>query len=267
MVRRNTSLLPVQPVGIFFDGGPNLLRFQRQSRSQASHGARDVNAEQDAANIEDDGAELGDCHGLVALWMGSGFGASVAGSTERVPRAIDAYNRGKHGNHYNEDNDVMDALADIRDRTAQGVATKNHGADPKDPAKNVKNQIAGIRHLCCTGDWRTEGSHDGNKAGKDDSAAAIFFIEVMGALKMVPAEEKRIFAAVQSGAVKEANPVAKLVAHDGAEHHGQKKPLQGDDAGSGEYSRGDEQGITRKKKSYKKPRFDKDDRADKRRAA
>src|SRR2546427_1780007 len=115
IVRRNTSLLPIQPMRIIFDGGPHLLRRQRQPGSQASHGARDVNADQDAANIEDDSAELGDYHGLITFWMGIGAGAD---STKLMPGTIDAYDRGKQRNHDYNGNDVMDALTNIRDRAA-----------------------------------------------------------------------------------------------------------------------------------------------------
>jgi len=118
IVRRNTSLLPIQPMRIIFDGGPYLLRRQRQPGSQASHGARDVNADQDAANIENDSAELGDYHGLITFWMGIGAGAVVVDSTKLMPGTIDAYDRGKQRNHDYNGNDVMDALTNIRDRAA-----------------------------------------------------------------------------------------------------------------------------------------------------
>jgi len=117
IVRRNTSLVPIQPVGIFFDRGPHFLRRKSQSGSQANHGARDVNADQDAPNIEDDSAELGDRHSLVAFWMRSGAGALAAG-TERMPGTIDTYYRGKYGKHDDDGNDVMDARTNIRDRAA-----------------------------------------------------------------------------------------------------------------------------------------------------
>src|SRR5229473_2728793 len=164
--------------------------------------------------------------------MGSDAGVLSAGSAELMPGTIDAYYCGKHRNHDNNGNDVMDALTNIRDRAAKRVAAENHGADPEDPSKNVKGQVAGVGHLCGAGDGWTEGSNDGNKAGEDDGPAAIFFIEIMGALKVASPKEKRVFAAVQGCACRAANPVANLVAHDGAEHDRQEQPLQGDDAGS-----------------------------------
>src|SRR5260370_3622158 len=121
----------------------------------------------------------------------------------------------------------MDASADIRNRAAQRVAAENHGADPKNPSKNVEGQVAGVRHLCRTGDGRAEGSNDGNEARENDGTAAIFFVEVVGALKMAAPEEERVFAAVESCTCRAANPVADLIAHDGASITGKRSPLRG----------------------------------------
>jgi len=113
-----------------------------------------------------------------------------------MPTAIDADDRGKHGNDDDNGDDVMNALTDIRHRAAQGKSAENHGADPKNPAKNVECQITGVGHLCGPGDGRAEGSNNGNKTSKYNGAPAILFIEVMGALKVTSPEEERIFAAV-----------------------------------------------------------------------
>src|SRR6266852_1242699 len=129
--------------------------------------------------------------------MGSDAGVLSAGSAELMPGTIDAYYCGKHRNHDNNGNDVMDALTNIRDRAAKRVAAENHGADPEDPTKNVKGQVAGVGHLCGAGHGRTEGSNDGNEAGENHGAPAILFVEIMGALEMASTEEKRVFAAVQ----------------------------------------------------------------------
>src|SRR5712692_10610038 len=259
---RNAPLLPIEPARVLFDRGPHNLRRKREAGSQSVHGAGDVHADQNAANIEDDGAELGRRHSLFALRPGSGAGAAILDGTELMPGAIDADDCGKHGNHDNNGDDVMNALTNIRDRAAQRVAAENHGADPKNPSANVEGNVAGVGHLCGAGDGRAEGSNDGNEARENNGPAAIFFIKIVGALKMASAEEERVFAAVQSCTRRAANPVANLIAHDGAKHDGQEKPLQGDDAGSGENSGGHQQGITGKKKSNKKTGFDEDDEAD-----
>src|SRR5216684_7136074 len=207
---RNAPLLPIDPVRVLFDRGPDILRCQGEAGSQSIHGAGDVHADQDAANIENDGAELGGCHGLFALWTGGGHGTRAVGRSELMPGAIDADDCGKHGNHDNNGDDVMNALTNIRDRAAQRVAAENHGADPKNPSANVEGNVAGVGHLCGAGDGGAEGSNDGNEARENNGPAAIFFIKIVGALKMASAEEERVFAAVQSCTRRAANPVANL---------------------------------------------------------
>ena len=239
---RNAPLLPVEPARVLFDSGPGLLRREREAGSQAVHGPGNVHADQDAADIEDDGAELRGCHSLFAPGAGSGGGARV---TELLTRAKDADDRGQHGKHDNDGNDVMYARADVRNRSAQSVAAEDHGADPKNSPTHVKGNVIEVGHPCSAGDGRAKRSNNGNEARENDGPAAIFFIEVMGALKVAAPEEERVFAAVKSRTRRAANPVANLIAYDGAKHDGQEKPLQGDDASSGENSGGYQQGITR----------------------
>ena len=77
--RRDAPLLPIEPAGVLFNRGPDILRRQREAGSQSVHGARDVHADQDAPDIEDDGAKLGDSHSLFAFRTGSDAGAAVVG--------------------------------------------------------------------------------------------------------------------------------------------------------------------------------------------
>ncbi len=98
------------------------MRRKREAGSQSVHGAGDVHADQNAANIEDDGAELGRRHSLFALRPGSGAGAAIIDGTELMPRAIDADDCGKDGNDNHNGDDVVDVLANVRDQVAQEVA-------------------------------------------------------------------------------------------------------------------------------------------------
>jgi len=180
---------------------------------------------------------------------------------------IDADDRWKNGKYDHDGNDIMNAFTNIRHRPAQRVSTENHGADPKNPTKNIEGQIAGIRHLCRAGNGRTERSNDRNETREDDGPATILFVEFMGALKMASSEEKGVFAAVQGRTRRAADPIPNLIAHDGAKHDRQEKPLEGNHAGSRENSGSYQQGITRKKKTYKKTGFNEDDRTNEGRAA
>src|SRR5216684_2668659 len=104
---------------VLFDCAPCLLRGERKSRCRAVDGAGDVHANQNSANIEDAGAELGEGHNLMALWTRMGARAALSDSTELTPGAIDADDGGKHGNDDDHGNYVMDALTDVWHRTAQ----------------------------------------------------------------------------------------------------------------------------------------------------
>src|SRR4029077_3459089 len=107
-------------------------------------------------------------------------------------------------------------------RAAERVPAEDHGADPKDPAANVEGQVVEIGHPRGAGDRWTEGSHDGNEAREDDGATAVFCVKVVSALKMASPKEERVFAAVESGTGGAANPIANLIAHDGAKHDGEE---------------------------------------------
>jgi len=264
---RNASLLPIQPVRIVLDGRPHFFGREREARSQPVHGARNIHANQNAANVEDEGAKPCSCHRLFALCAGSCNGTLIIGSTEPMPAPIDPDNRGKDGDDDDYGDDVMNALTNIRNGAAQGESAENHGADPKNPAKNIERQITGVRHLRGAGDGWAERPNDRNEAGEDDGSSTIFLVEVMGPLKVASPEEERIFAAVQRGTRRAANPVADLVTYNGAKHDRQEKPFEWDHAGSGKNSSGHQQGIPRKEKSHKKTGFNENDRADEGRSA
>jgi len=66
----DAAFLPVHPKRVFFDSRPDLLGSQRESGSQTAGGARDVNTNEDAANVENDRAKLTTRHELFAPYLG-----------------------------------------------------------------------------------------------------------------------------------------------------------------------------------------------------
>src|SRR5882672_6035671 len=256
---RDPALLPVQRAGIVFDGGPDLLRSELEVRGEPSHGAVNIHLDQYTTDVEDDGAEFRGWHGLNVLG---------AGGRGRASRTEDADDRGKNGKDDDDGNNVMNALADIRDRASKGVAAEDHRANPQNTSTNVEEEIAGIRHLRGASDWRTERSNDRDEACEDHGAAAIFFVEIMGPLKMAAAEEERVLAAIESHAGRAADPVWNLIADNRAKHDGEQEPFEGNAVRQGgENAGGNEQGITGKKKAHKKTGLDEDDGADERSTA
>lgn len=160
----------------------------------------------------------------------------------------------------------MDALADIWDGTSEKIAPENHGANPEDAAEDIVNEVTRIRHLRSACDWRTKGANDGHEAHQNNRFAAIGFIELVGALEMALVEEKRVFATIESGTCGATNPIADLVADDGAKHNWQQNPFQGNDARGRKNARGNQQGITREKKANKEAGFHENDQTDKQRS-
>jgi len=79
------------------------------------------------------------------------------------------------------------------------------------------------------------------------------------ALQVAAAKEKRVFPFVQSRAGAATNPVAQLIAKDGAKHSGYEQPVDGNYLLAGKYTCRDEQGIAWKKETNKETSFDKED--------
>ena len=149
---------------------------------------------------------------------------------------------------------------------AEQETAGNRGGDPEDAAKNIVDEIAPIGHFCGAGDGWTEGADDGGETGEDDGAAAILFIEVVGALQMVATEEERVFTFVKSGAGRAADPITELIANDGAGND-RKQPMkregrEGNSGGRGEDTGGNEEGIAGQKEADEKASFDEDDATD-----
>ena len=161
----------------------------------------------------------------------------------------------------------MNVLADVGDEMAERITAKDCGSNPEGAANSIEEQIARIRHFCSAGDRWTKRSNDGDEAGENHGPATVFFVEVMGALEMAATEKERILAAVDGSPRGTANPVADLVAGDSAEHDGEEKPLEGDDASVGKDASGDQKRITWKKKPDKEAGFNKDDDANERSSA
>ena len=95
------------------------------------HSTANIDADQDAAYVKDDGFELGGRHGLTGLAASD----RRAGSVRRRLSGTEYANDGRQNR--NEDdgcNDIVDVLADVGDQVAEGVAPKDRSANPEDTA-------------------------------------------------------------------------------------------------------------------------------------
>src|SRR5437899_10379928 len=96
---RNASLLPIQPVRIVLDGRPHFFGREREARSQPVHGARNIHANQNAVNVEDEGAKPCSCHRLFAVWSRSCNATLMIGVPDTMHAPIAPYQRAKSGNN------------------------------------------------------------------------------------------------------------------------------------------------------------------------
>lgn len=161
----------------------------------------------------------------------------------------------------------MYVVADVGDEMPKRIAAEDRRANPEGASTNIEEQVARVGHFCGARDRGAKGSNYGNESREYDGATAIFLIEIMGPLEMTAAKKERVFATVKRGPSRAANPVTDLVAGDRTNHYGQQKPLQWYDASIGKDARGNEEGVTGKKKSDKETGFNEDDGANKGSAA
>jgi hypothetical protein len=84
---------------------------------------------------------------------------------------------------------------------------------------------------------------------------------------MFAPEKEAFFAGVQFAARAAANPVAQLIARDGAQNSRQQNPAQRQNSTRRENSCANQQGIAGQKKTYKQSGLNEDHQADERSAA
>ncbi len=191
----------------------------------------------------------------------SGANSRILSGTKQADKGRTYGQKDNHADH------IVDVLADVGDETTKRIASKNRCANPEDSAKGIEKQVARIGHLRGASDGRAKRPDDGDEPRKNDRAAAVLFVEIMGPLKMAATEKEGIFAAVESSPSRPANPIAHLVASNGAKHGRQQKPLEGNDASVRKDASGDQERVARKKKTYKEARFNKNDGANERSAS
>ena len=155
----------------------------------------------------------------------------------------------------------MNVVADVGDEMAERITAKDCGSNPEGAADSIEEHIANIRHFCSAGDRWTKRSNNGDEASENHGAATVFFVEVVGALKVATAKKEGILAAVKGSPGGTANQVTDLVAGDSTKHDGEEEPFEGDNSSVGEDASSDQKRITWKKKPDKEAGFNKDDDA------
>jgi hypothetical protein len=143
------------------------------------HCPRNVNPDQDAADIKDNCPELRRGHELFNLAVKYDRLKRSAGGTPGTEYADDGRKNGDDGNYRNN---IVNVLADVGDEVAKGVPAKDHRANPKDAPNSIEEKIARVRHFCGACNWRTECSNDGDETRENYGPAAVFLVEIVCAL-------------------------------------------------------------------------------------
>src|SRR6266481_1176677 len=178
IVRGDSALLPIMPAGIFFYGGPQLSRRQRNPLREAGNGACEIQFDEHAANIKNDSAKRSVGHQLVL------HGTSSCWLRRCFFTFDNADDCGKNGNKDDDRDDVVDVLADIGNRAAERKAAENHSAYPEDTSEDVVAEVSGVGHASGASDGWAKSSNDGSEAREDHGTATVLFIKIMGPLQM-----------------------------------------------------------------------------------
>src|SRR5262249_41862925 len=83
VARRDAAFLPILPARILFNGGPDFLRRQRNSLRKPLHCERNVDANQNAAKIENDGLNLRSRHSYLLSALRARRSPMIGGRMER----------------------------------------------------------------------------------------------------------------------------------------------------------------------------------------
>src|SRR5260370_6770882 len=150
IARRDSALLPIRPARIMCDGGPEVAGRKGDALGQSGHGAGDVQAHENATDVEDDGAELGNRHGLFALDLRNGNLARSAAGLGAALGAEDADDRRKDREHDDDCDDVMNPLADIGNRTAEEKPPKTNAAHPETSPDTARTSTPQSSHATST---------------------------------------------------------------------------------------------------------------------
>lgn len=100
---------------------------------------------------------------------------------------------------------------------AEEIACKNTHRDPGCPTENIIADKAGVCHPADAGYKRGESAHNRDKAGNDYCLSAIFLVELVSALQVLPVQEAHIFPVEHLWTGKISYPVIRSIARHSGE--------------------------------------------------
>src|SRR5262249_900265 len=128
-----------------------------------------------------------------------------------------------------------------------------------DPAEDIEGNEPDVVHLSDAGHKRRKCPDNRDKTGVHDRLSAVFFVESVRTIQMLPAEQPRIWPAENFGACPPSERISKRIAGDRRHHQDHVHSEQIQVASAGYRADQKHQRIAWKKESYEEPRFGKDD--------
>ncbi|MNL39996.1 hypothetical protein D3C87_1623090 [compost metagenome] len=131
-------------------------------------------------------------------------------------------NRWHYRNKNNDRNGWKNNLIDVESETIRKDVTKEvaevgKASCPEKSADDVVANESLVVHICSTGDYRSKGANDRNKARHDNCFTAVLLVERFGLFKVIFLKEARIFTIKQLSSNTTAESVADIVAKDSCE--------------------------------------------------
>ncbi len=144
-------------------------------------------------------------------------------------------------------------------QVAEIVAREHEDCRPEDAAGNIVGEKTRVFHPAQPCDEGHEGPDDGYEPRQDNGLAAVFFVEFMRTVQVLPVEEPDVLLVEYLRPHEVAYPVVHVVADDcgGGEQHDQQRNIKGPDGR--QRARREEQGIPRQEGRHHEPGFAEDD--------
>jgi len=158
-----------------------------------------------------------------------------------------------YGNH--DDGEV----APDHGYVAEEEAAQREDEDPRDAACHVVGDETCIGHAADACHEGGEGPYDGHEAGDDDGLSAVFLIEPVSPVKVVPVEPTGASAREDLWPYGASDEVIEVVSRHCGETEGTCKPYRVEGPEAGEGACREKQGITGEERGYHETRLAEDD--------
>src|SRR5690606_4422452 len=103
-------------------------------------------------------------------------GRSVLGRVGAAPGADELDHRGQHRENDDREDHVVELLLDDG-HVPEGVAERQKADDPSERTCHVEDSEAAVAHASDASDEGSEGTNDGDEAGKNDRLTTVLLVE------------------------------------------------------------------------------------------